>query len=276
VVAITILVDNAVATPVPRGLRGEWGFAAAVDDVLFDTGQSSAVVDNARLLDVPTRFDDVVLSHAHYDHTGGLSHVLDPTDRPTVYCHPELWTDRYSVASPDGEPFPEPAHVGIPYSRSVVESGGDVVEHTEPVEVADGVFALGEIPREHAATPTGKREDGGRLVDDPVPDDQAIAVRTGEGTALVLGCCHAGLRNAVEYAETVTGEAVRYVVGGTHLIALDDDAIHDVADWLAGRLDVFAGTHCTGAAAERILADRLPDAFRAVGVGSTIRLPPDG
>lgn len=57
--------DNTVATPVPKGLRAEWGFAAAVDGVLFDTGQSESVVHNARLLDVPTRFDTIVLSHTH-------------------------------------------------------------------------------------------------------------------------------------------------------------------------------------------------------------------
>jgi 7,8-dihydropterin-6-yl-methyl-4-(beta-D-ribofuranosyl)aminobenzene 5'-phosphate synthase len=43
------------------------------------------------------------------------------------------------------------------------------------------------------------------MVDDSAPDDQSVAVETAEGTALVLGCCHAGLRNTIEHAETVTG-----------------------------------------------------------------------
>ncbi|WP_226481766.1 MBL fold metallo-hydrolase [Natrinema amylolyticum] len=273
-VDVTILVDNTVATPIPKGLRGEWGFAAAVDDVLFDTGQSSSVVHNARLLDVPASFETIVLSHTHFDHTGGLDQFLDPLDKPTVYCHPDLWESRYSTGPPDGGEFPDPIHLGIPFSRTEVESGAAFVEHREPVEVAEGIFALGEIPREHRTTTNGKRRVDGELVDDTVDDDQAIAVRTTNGTALVLGCCHAGLRNSIEYAEAVTGEAVRYVIGGTHLVGVDADTVHELADWLEGKLELFAGTHCTGFQAQRILADRLPEAFRSVGVGSTIELPP--
>ena len=274
-VAITILVDNTVATPNPRGLRGEWGFAAAVGDVLFDTGQSDSVLHNAALLDVSTDFDDVVLSHAHFDHTAGLEHVLESADDPTVYHHPDLWTDRYSTGPPGGGTFPEPVDIGTPISKTDVERRATVVEHREPVEVTDGVYALGEIPRPHAETTTGKREEDGALVDDHVPDDQAIAVRTDEGAALVLGCCHAGLCNSIEHAESVTGDEVRYVIGGTHLVAREPDEIREIADRLEGKLELFAGTHCTGFEAERILAERLPDAFRSVGVGSTIELPPD-
>jgi 7,8-dihydropterin-6-yl-methyl-4-(beta-D-ribofuranosyl)aminobenzene 5'-phosphate synthase len=166
-------------------------------------------------------------------------------------------------------------HIGIPYARTEVESGAELVEHRDPVEVVDDVFALGEIPREHSETATGKREESGELVDDAVVDDQAIAIRTGDGTALVLGCCHSGLRNSIEYAEAVTDEEVRYVIGGTHLVALDAAEIHEVTDWLAGKLDLFAGTHCTGFQAQKILSDRLPDAFRSVGVGTSIALPPE-
>lgn len=272
-VTVTILADNTVATGIPKGLRGEWGFAAAVGDVLLDTGQSSAALDNARLLDLSTDFDDIVLSHAHYDHTTGLDEFLDPSDEPTVYCHPDIWSERFVREPADGRTLEDPIHIGVPYTRAEVETGADVVEHREPVEVRDDVFALGEIPRHHDGNPVHLRERDGELVDDPVTDDQALAVRTTNGTALVLGCCHAGLRNTVEYAETVTGAEVRYVIGGTHLVARDEAEIRDIADWLTGKLDLFAGTHCTGFEAEKILSECLPEAFRSVGVGSVIDLP---
>jgi len=271
---VTILADNTVATGVPKGLRGEWGFAAAVGDVLFDTGQSSAALENARLLDVGTEFENIVLSHAHYDHTEGLEAFFDPFERPTVYCHPDIWTARYIREPADGRTLDEPIHIGIPYVRSEVETGANIVEHRDPVEVRDNVFALGEIPRTHTDNPVHLREEGGELIEDTVPDDQSVAVKTTCGTALVLGCCHAGLRNTIEHAESVTGTEVRHVIGGTHLVGCDADEINDLADWLEGKLDVFAGTHCTGFQAEKILSERLPDAFRSVGVGSTIELPP--
>ncbi|MFC7057222.1 MBL fold metallo-hydrolase [Halovenus salina] len=270
---VTILADNTVATGIPKGLRGEWGFAAAVGDVLFDTGQSTAALENARLLDVGTEFDDIVLSHAHYDHTKGLDAFLDPFESPTVYCHPDVWNERFIREPADGRTLEEPIHIGIPYSRSEIATGADIVEHRDPVEVSERVFALGEIPRTHAGNPVHLREENGELIEDTVPDDQSVAVKTTGGTALILGCCHAGLRNTIEHAESVTGQEVRHVIGGTHLVACDKSEIHGLADWLEGKLELFAGTHCTGFQAEKILSERLPDAFRSVGVGSTIELP---
>lgn len=280
--SVTILADNTVATPAPKGLRGEWGFAALVDDVLFDTGQTGVALHNAALLDCSLDVEAVVLSHAHYDHTNGLRPLLNRVEDPTIYCHPGIWVPRY--ADPERYGWPRP--IGVPYTRAEVTADAQVVEHTDPVEVADGIVALGEIPRTFDDAAVGKvRTDGpgegdrlatDALEDDPVPDDQALAVDTGDGTAVILGCGHAGLRNTIEHAEAVMDEPVRYVLGGTHLVALEAAEVHAVADWLDGRLDVFAGTHCTGFEASAILRERLPEAFTPVGVGTQLDLPPTG
>jgi len=144
---VTILADNTVVTGIPKGLRGEWGFAAAVGDVLFDTNQSATAVHNARLLDVRTAFDDVVLSHTHFDHTAGLDGFLDPFDKPTVYCHPDGWSDRFLREPADGGSFEGAVHIGVPFTRSEVETGAEIVDHRDPIEVSDGVYALGTVVR---------------------------------------------------------------------------------------------------------------------------------
>jgi 7,8-dihydropterin-6-yl-methyl-4-(beta-D-ribofuranosyl)aminobenzene 5'-phosphate synthase len=265
--SVTVLVDNDVVDPTPRGLRGEWGFAAAVGDVLFDVGQTGIVTENAARLGVDFDFETVVLSHGHYDHTGGLNAVLARLDDPTVYCHPGVWTDRYRDDD-EGKRH----YIATPYRKEAIADRATVVEHTDPVEVTDGVYALGGIPRRHDDATTGiiETEDGVRP--DDVPDDQALAVETDDGLGLVLGCGHAGLRNTIEYAESVLEGKVRSVVGGTHLVAFEESAVRDLADRLAGRLDLFAGTHCTGATARAVFSDRLPDAFEPVGVGTTVTL----
>jgi 7,8-dihydropterin-6-yl-methyl-4-(beta-D-ribofuranosyl)aminobenzene 5'-phosphate synthase len=270
-VEITVLADNEVTASRPKGLRGEWGFAAAVETgdgaVLFDTGQTGVVPANAARLGVDFSFESVVLSHAHYDHTGGLDAALARLDEPELYCHPSVWTPRYGE-NDDGS---RGDFIGLPYARAAVADRAQIVEHTDPVEVVDGVVALGEIPREHDDAAIGLVETEAGLAADTVPDDQSLAIETGDGVAVVLGCGHAGLRNVVEYADDVVGE-VRYVVGGTHLIGFEEPAIREVAAWLDGRLDLFAGTHCTGATAREVFAGRFPEAVESIGVGTTLEL----
>ncbi len=263
-VKISILADNRVAALAPKGLRGEWGFAAAVDDVLFDTGQTGIVPENAARMGINFDFETVVLSHSHYDHTGGLPDALGQLDDPTLYCHPSVWTRRR--LDHDGRR----REIGLPYTRETIADQATIVEHTEPVEVAENIYALGEIPRPHPDAAIGMIEADGTLEDDPVRDDQALVVDRDDGLALVLGCGHAGLQNTIEYAESEFEKEVRAVIGGTHLIAFDDETVHQIADDLEGQLELFAGTHCTGADAERIFAQRFPDAFESVGVGSTL------
>ncbi|MFB6106200.1 MAG: MBL fold metallo-hydrolase [Halobacteriaceae archaeon] len=255
-VTVTVLVDNSVRASRPRGLRGEWGFAAAVDGVLLDAGQSGLVADNADRLGVGP-FETVVASHGHFDHTGGLPAVLDEAER--LYCHPDALDPKYR----DGE------HVGCPYDRSWLESRVEVVTHVDPVEVAPGVTALGEVPRPHPDNPVGETVADGRRVPDRVADDQSLAVETGDGVVLVCGCCHAGLRNTIEHAEAVCDAPVRAVVGGTHLVAADEAAVGEAAALLSD-VDRVAACHCTGPAAEERLASSLGEAFEHAGVGTAL------
>jgi len=133
-------------------------------------------------------------------------------DQPTVYCHPEIWDQRYL----DGEGQFDRTPLAIPYTKPTVDGKTNVVEHRAPVVVAGRVYALGEIPRPHQDHLTGKVERQDGVVEDPIVDDQSVVVEMDDGLALVMGSRHAGSRSAVEHAGSVCDGTVRYIIGGTH------------------------------------------------------------
>ncbi|WP_202319231.1 MBL fold metallo-hydrolase [Archaeoglobus neptunius] len=263
-VRVYVLVDNKVVDLRPPGMRAEWGFSAYIDagdPVLMDAGQSDVAFRNmlARNLKIPQK---MVISHGHYDHTGGLANILRP--KMKIYAHPNAFLPR----------FYRKMHVGIPYVRERIESVAEVVEHREPVEVAKGVWALGEIPRkyEEALLEDSYIVTGGKKEFDRILDDTAVAVKTDEGILLVLGCCHAGLRNTVEYAEEITGDEVRYIIGGTHLIAFKPDEMSEIIKWLGDKVEKIAPCHCTGLNNEFLLKEKLGDKYMMVGSGSVFEV----
>ena len=90
---ITILYDNESRI---KDLIPDWGFSCLIRvsdrNILFDTGANGRILlHNMKALDInPKCVDDVVISHIHFDHSGGLSEFLNENNNATVYVPPEL------------------------------------------------------------------------------------------------------------------------------------------------------------------------------------------
>jgi 7,8-dihydropterin-6-yl-methyl-4-(beta-D-ribofuranosyl)aminobenzene 5'-phosphate synthase len=85
----TLVYDN---TLYRKDLQPDWGFACYVEieenpTVLFDTGANGAILlRNMEKLGIdPSTTDIVVISHAHWDHTGGLAELMKVNDEATLY-----------------------------------------------------------------------------------------------------------------------------------------------------------------------------------------------
>jgi len=244
-------VDNKVAAP---RLRAEWGFSALLRveaggdtyTLMLDTGESGTVLlHNMRVLGVNPREPGIVaLSHGHYDHTGGLAALLDAGARPLVVAHPSAFEPKYSYHGGMLE------YIGAPLPPSRVEEKARLLLAANSFELAPGVYWLGEIGREgfmesHEGLYAAR---GGRLVEDTVPDDTAVAVLVeGVGTVVVTGCSHSGILNIVRHAERVTGEKVYAVIGGLHMAWLKPEETYSVLDRLEEwGVRQVAPAHCSG------------------------------
>lgn len=273
---MTVLSENTVG--VPLGLAGEWGLAMLVETggmkILFDTGERGGLLENAATLGVELKsVDALVMSHGHYDHSGGMQAFLRLRGRLPVYVHPDFFTSHYG--NPD-----KPRFIGVPFCKEILtNSGADWVLTREPRELIPGVWISGEIPRR---TDFEKVDSGlfcldhsGKKVSDALLDDMSLYCVVPGGLIIILGCAHAGLVNIIEHAREVTGVSRVYgIIGGTHLGPAPIAQQEATIDFLQGlNLQFIAPNHCTGQPVMARLAGIFGPRFRFAPAGAQFKFP---
>ena len=264
---ITVLADDTVAA---RSARGEHGLCFHIEAgnrrILFDTGQGLVLADNAQALGIDLgAIDTLVLSHGHYDHTGGMPILLAAARSPvTVHLHPAALDAKYHKTR----------SIGIPPAARLALDGPNVrlVQSRDPGEVAPSLFRTGEIPRPHpeeALAEVFHLDPAGQTID-PLFDDQSLYFDTPRGTVVLLGCAHAGVIHILEHVQRLThNRPIHAVIGGMHLGAATPARLQWVIDHLrriAPR--ILVPMHCTGSKATAALWTAFPDACRSGGAGA--------
>jgi 7,8-dihydropterin-6-yl-methyl-4-(beta-D-ribofuranosyl)aminobenzene 5'-phosphate synthase len=260
---------------------GEWGFSALVDvdgrRILFDTGlRPETVLQNARDLGIDlSTVTDVVLSHHHGDHTGGLLALRrelskkSPAAMSRIHVAPGIFLSRRHPGSD------EEANPTIALKAAMEATGAVFVEHRKPEEILPGVWLSGPVPRPNPERYWGQPASivtAGGLVPDSIPEDMSLLFNTEKGIVILAGCGHAGTVNTVEYARHILGPRPAYaIIGGLHLFAAPDSALAWTAARLrSARLGYLLGAHCTGIEAvfrirELAALDRKRAVVAAVG-----------
>jgi 7,8-dihydropterin-6-yl-methyl-4-(beta-D-ribofuranosyl)aminobenzene 5'-phosphate synthase len=235
---------------------GEWGFAALVEvdgyRLLFDTGaRRETVLHNAEELKVDlSQVSDVVLSHHHGDHTGGLLALRqalrsrNPDALSRAHVGRGIFEPRRYKSDENGNPMPA--------LRDEYEAtGAKMIEHARPVMLAPGVWLTGPVARpfpERNWPKSASIVTAGGLVEDTLPEDMSLIVHTEGGLVVVTGCGHAGIGNILAQArEMAPGVQVRTVIGGLHLLDADEKSL----EWTARQMrkagvEYLLGAHCTG------------------------------
>lgn len=271
---IAVLVDNEAGTP---NLGGEHGLALWVEHrdkcILFDAGQTDLLTRNAVVLSVPLeRADAIVVSHGHYDHTGGLPGVLTRAPAAPVYLHADALRPRFRLG--DGEP----RMIGVDVeTRAALAEHSNVVHPTAPCEITPGIWVSGPIPRvnpwETVEEPFFLDREGRKP--DAILDEQALWIETEKGLFIITGCAHAGIVNTIAHAQNhFPGLPIVGVLGGLHLRAATPDRLERTSSCLASlALDQLATGHCTGEAAQEYLANTLDECTSRIHGGLVIKVP---
>jgi 7,8-dihydropterin-6-yl-methyl-4-(beta-D-ribofuranosyl)aminobenzene 5'-phosphate synthase len=236
---------------------GEWGFAAVVEAdgrrILFDTGaRPETVLRNAQELKVDlASITDVILSHNHADHTGGLLTLRRElrTKNPAALSRAHVGKGIFlSRPAGDGAEGNHLRRVKADYEAL----GGRFVEYSEGKELFPGAWFTGPVKRTHPEKNWSTRNPltlaDGTKAEDNLPEDSSLVLNTARGLVVVAGCGHAGIINTLEQARRdVRNAPIHAAIGGFHLF--NSTGAH--LEWTAGKLkemgiENFLGAHCTG------------------------------
>jgi 7,8-dihydropterin-6-yl-methyl-4-(beta-D-ribofuranosyl)aminobenzene 5'-phosphate synthase len=261
---VSVLMEN---TPSQPKFKFEHGLSLLIETphqrILFDTGESSAFLENADLLQKDVRgVDALVLSHCHHDHTGGLSALLALEPPPKViYVGKHFFDARYRRE--DGLLRPNGSHL----SERDIRSKGLMLRLCDSplLPLFEGVYLMSgfsSIDPNEVPLPYFLRESGGNYVTDLFVEELALVLMTDEGPALISGCAHNGVVSTCQIAADLLGEPVRIFIGGTHLQAANAARIEYSLEALR-KLGIkrLGACHCNGSEANAYFAKNFENFF---------------
>lgn len=250
-IKLTILSDN-TPNPINKELRGEHGFSLYCEfdgiNFLCDTGASNLFAVNADILGVKLKhLDFSFISHAHYDHTGGLKYILENSDAP-VYLSDRTFKQRMFSKRDKSK-----HEIGIDRSiKNMFPERLKYVSHSE--WISDNIAVVKndcynyDLPFSNIFLTI---ENNNTEIPDDFSHELSLALNTPNGLIIISPCSHNGAINIIDSCIKFTGRKnVRAFVGGLHFIdgpkaSLESTRFLDNMHNHFPETTVFTG-HCTG------------------------------
>lgn len=233
----------------------EHGFSALIEKggyfLLFDTGNSDVFLKNMELIKFnPKEIKDIVISHGHYDHSGGLRFLLKKEDKYNVYLRKEIFTKK----------FRSDKFIGIEWEK-LKEIFDFIFIEDIKYKIFDSIYTYGPAPLMNDFEEPDKEF---QLIDnngkrsDYFEEELNLVIDDEDGLILITGCAHRGIANIVKGVLDNFNKKIKVLLGGFHLYNSPIKKIEKIINFFNEvQIEKIIPCHCTGDKAIRIFKDKF-------------------
>lgn len=243
--------------------------------ILFDTGQSGNFIENSILLNKNlSELDAVIISHGHYDHSGGYKKFVEVSQhKPELIVGEEFFKPKYKIISENeykynGNSFDEE----YIYKESI-----QLRKISEDITyLSDKIIIFHHFTKSNEFEKMNSRfliKENSSYIPDEFDDEIAIGVITEKGLVVIVGCSHVGVVNILDTIYERINIPIYAVIGGTHLVEADERRIQKTIDSLKKlKIQLVAVSHCTGENGIKNISEAFKGQFIFNNTGSIIEI----
>ena len=234
------------------GLQNEFGLSFLIKDenktFIFDTGKTGEFIKNADKLNINLKdVKDMVLSHSHFDHTGGVKTFTEKCNSDyTLHVNKTFFEEKHRITEVIHE------FLGNNFDEKYLLNYGVKIHYLENDEykISKNITLHTNFKSiNNFETPTRYyfRKIYDNYILDNMEDEIAAVMETKKGLLIICGCSHIGIANIVENIRLRTGKKIYGIAGGLHLTKASDERMDAVLNYFKETgIEFFAVSHCTG------------------------------
>ena len=274
---ITTLIEN--NPDVNNLLLSEHGLSLYIEideiKIMFDTGQSRDFIKNAGKLNVNlSDLTYIVLSHGHYDHSGGFRKLVDKVGNSyKLIVGQGFFYNKYKLLEDNTYKY-----IGNSFDKKYIEKNNIKIKYIDEdiFYLTEEIMIFSNFKRNNDFEFINKKfkvkRDEEYLLDD-FSDEIVIVVKVPKGLVVILGCSHVGVVNILETIIKRTGMNIYGIIGGTHLVEADEQRLKKTIEFLKEKsIQILGVSHCTGAYAAEEIKCEFREKFIYNNTGNIIKI----
>ena len=243
--------------------------------ILFDTGQSGDFIKNAITLNQNLKdLDAVVISHGHYDHSGGFEKFVEEVGKtPQLIVGDEFFKPKYKIISENEYKFN-----GNSFDEEYISRNAIILKKVteDTVYLTEHIVIFHHFKRSNDFEKMNSKfflKENSAYIPDEFDDEISLGIVTKKGLVVIVGCSHVGVVNILITISERVKIPIYAVIGGTHLMEADQRRIRETIDALENmQIQFVAVSHCTGEEGIRWISQEFKGQYLFNNTGNVIEI----